>query len=1096
MAGLTRYGRRLRRWLDPARRAIRRGNRARDAGDHARAAALYARALRHAPDNAPIHVQAGNMYKESGDPARAERHYRDALALDPDDRDLNLQLAHFYKRHGQPVEAFAAFRRLADLDPHAPRDELDAARRRIVPLVAPGVPANVRRAAEMTLDEARASGLIDPPWYAARYPDIADADPVAHFFNDGRFELRQPGPGFDPHWYLQRHPAVAVSGLDPFTYHVAIGRARGHASTAADSYADWIAQYDMLDDRDHRAIDAHVVAEGLVAPMVLLAVDAATAGHVGTAVAGLRRQRLAPRRILLCLAPDCPPGTRSALHALIAGDDRFAFAGDVAHGEVPAGTVVLLDAAVELREHALYALAQAAGAGAALVYGDHDHVVAGVRRDPMFKPAASPELLRQVDYIGAFALLAADADITGLADALVTGRETAASLIRDAALARDRRSIAHVPFVLHHDHVDRVVAASPVGRRLADDALPGVTIIIPTRDRMDLLRACVDSLTVATDYPPDRLDIVIVDNGSVEPATLDWLAAGVAAGRFRTIAAPIPFNYPLLNNIAVDTATGEMLVLLNNDTEIEDPAWLRGLVGYAMLPDVAAVGPMLLYDDDTIQHAGMVLGVDGLAAHAHVGIGRDAPGAYGLAQRTREVAAVTGACLAIRRAVFEEIGGLDPNLPVAFNDADLCLSAIGRGYRNLYVYDVWMRHHESRTRGRDDTPEKLRQFNREARYVCERHRTLCREDPWYSPNLGVDPGDLHAPAFPPRVVRPWQRYLDRHRAPRVLLLSSVLDGGTEIGLTVARQAGYLQARGYEVVVGAPFHVLADDPPAASGVALRGGRDAAAWAAREFDAIVVHTPGFADVGRWLGVWPPVLLHYHGEAAEQAAGLAGDEAGREGRLLALPFLDRALAPSPAVAAELGLDHARPCPPGADRLGVWSAALAPLRAQVRHRRGWTDRIVILVAASDSTVTPAFRAAMEAWQRDLDPACSAMVLFTADQRPPRNLPGGVTVAPAATAIDRQAILAGADLYWHAPGALTALDTLEAAALGLKVSAWPSPDAGAGAVARAMFEAGADLPDTDARRPASAHGWAETLAVFERTLAEMHGLPGGQPKG
>ena len=1094
MVSLAERVRRLPRWLDRSRRLIRQGNRARDARAFARAAEHYAEALRTAPDNAPIHIQAAHMFKESGDLASAERHYMHALAIAPHDRDANLHLAHLYKNSERPLDAYTYFLRLAEIDPDAPGRDLEHVTRQLNMAGVQG--ANMATAASaLTLKAAEASGLVDPEWYGRRYPDIGDADPIRHFFEYGRYELRHPGPGFDPHWYLHAYPKVVASGLDPFAHYLAIGRASGLKPIGPAPYARWVAAYDTLDAADLRAIDAHIAEAGHAGPTVLVAVDADTAATIGQAIQALRAQRLKPRRVHLCLTPDCPPAARRAVRALAGSDDLFRIA-DAQHpfDEDSADTgIVLIDAAVELRAHALYMLVEAAGGGADLVYADHDRIdEAGVRRDPVFKPTASPELLRQIDYIGACALLPAGAGAERVAAALVTGDETIAGLIRTAALAEDA-AVAHVPFILYHNHVERAAPPSPRGLRLADADLPSVTIIIPTRDRLDLLRPCIDSLRGETDYPLDLIDIVIVDNASVEDETIDWLATEAAAGHLRTIDAPVPFNYPILNNMAAAVSTADVLILLNNDTEVQDPDWLRGLMGYAMQPDVAAVGPMLLYDDGTIQHAGVVLGVGGVAAHAHGGIAHDAPGALGFAQRTREVAAVTGACLAMRRSVFEELGGLDPGLPVAFNDVLLCLSAIDRGYRNLYVHDVWLRHYESKTRGRDDTIAKVKIFNREARYAREKYPALFRNDPWYSPNLSFNLEDLYEPAFPPRVTRPWQAHKRKRQPPRALLLSETLSFDSEIGTTVGLQARFLSDRGYEVVIGAPYAVLSQGAATGNCRMLENARDAAAYAVEaDVDVIVAHTPGFGEVSRWLGESPPVLLHYHGERSEAASDVAGHVFRREGRLLALPFVSRVLADSAEAAAELSLPGALVRPPGADRLGLWSSQLMPLREEVRRERGWAGRTIVLVAAASGIVDAKLRRDLDALLPELDDGKIALVLWTADQRPATNLPVGMAALAPATAAERQRLMVGADIFWAGPSGAP-LDAIEAAALGLAVFDPPAAPSGnpartiARALARTAEAAGA--PDPWRRQAADQPSWAATLAGFEAILGDLHGL-------
>ncbi len=260
-------------------------------------------------------------------------------------------------------------------------------------------------------------------------------------------------------------------------------------------------------------------------------------------------------------------------------------------------------------------------------------------------------------------------------------------------------------------------------------------IIIPTRDRLELLSVCVDSilaLTTGVDY-----GIVVVDNGSVEAGTLAYLDHLREDGRIRVIRDESPFNYSALNNRAVATSTADVVVLLNNDIEIADGAWLRELAVHACRSEIGAVGAKLLYPDGSLQHAGVILGVEGVAAHAYPGFPRSHTGQFGRALAAQRMSAVTAACLAVRRSVFDEVGGLDPDLAVAFNDVDFCLRVGEAGYRNLWLPWVWMYHHESASRGHEDSPEKRARFAGEVELMKARWADVLVSDPAYNPNLSL-----------------------------------------------------------------------------------------------------------------------------------------------------------------------------------------------------------------------------------------------------------------------------------------------------------------------------------------------------------------------
>jgi GT2 family glycosyltransferase len=276
---------------------------------------------------------------------------------------------------------------------------------------------------------------------------------------------------------------------------------------------------------------------------------------------------------------------------------------------------------------------------------------------------------------------------------------------------------------------------------------PRVSLIIPTRDGLQLLKRCVDSILTLTTY--NNYEIIIVDNQSREPETLAYFAQVVADPRVRVLAYDQPFNYSALNNYAVRQTSGELVALVNNDIEVISPDWLEEMAGHAMRPGVGAVGAMLYYPNNRIQHAGVVLGVGGVASHAYCGRPRGYNGQMGRARIVQGLSAVTAACLLIRRSVFEEVDGLNESLRVAFNDIDFCLRVRRAGYRNLWTPFAELYHHESATRGYEDSPEKQARFASEVEQMQLLWGDELTTDPAYSPNLSLTgaPFDL---AFPPR----------------------------------------------------------------------------------------------------------------------------------------------------------------------------------------------------------------------------------------------------------------------------------------------------------------------------------------------------------
>ena len=282
---------------------------------------------------------------------------------------------------------------------------------------------------------------------------------------------------------------------------------------------------------------------------------------------------------------------------------------------------------------------------------------------------------------------------------------------------------------------------------------PKVSIIIPMRDRHRLLRRCVESVQGKTTYP--NYEIVIVDNQTEEPASLDYLAALVASGVARVLRYDHQFNYSALNNWAVGQVDGDVIALLNNDTEVISPNWLTEMTSHAVRPEVGAVGAKLYYPDETIQHAGVITGLGGVAGHSHKHCQRHDPGYFRRLFLTQNFSAVTGACLVVRRDNFLRVGGFDSeNLAIAFSDVDFCLKLTELGLRNVWTPYAQLYHHESVSRGPESSPEKARRFQQEIGWMKKRWGDRLLSDPYYSPRLTLDREDFGPDyrRFPPK---PW-----------------------------------------------------------------------------------------------------------------------------------------------------------------------------------------------------------------------------------------------------------------------------------------------------------------------------------------------------
>jgi glycosyltransferase involved in cell wall biosynthesis/2-polyprenyl-3-methyl-5-hydroxy-6-metoxy-1,4-benzoquinol methylase len=282
---------------------------------------------------------------------------------------------------------------------------------------------------------------------------------------------------------------------------------------------------------------------------------------------------------------------------------------------------------------------------------------------------------------------------------------------------------------------------------------PHVSLIVLTRDGLDVLKKCIDSILQKTGY--QNYEILIVDNGSQEAETLEYFEDIAKHPKVSIVKDDRDFNFSALNNNAVRKTAGEIIGLINNDIEVIAGDWLQEMVSFAVQPETGAVGARLLYPDNTVQHAGVIVGLGGVAGHAHKHFPDFHPGYDGRAVLIQNFSAVTAACLVMRRSIFDEIGGLDEeNLAVAFNDVDFCLKIRDAGYNIVYNPFAELYHHESKSRGYENTLPKIIRFEKEKITICQRWGEKLAVDPFYNPNLTLDREDFSL-AEQSRCPKPW-----------------------------------------------------------------------------------------------------------------------------------------------------------------------------------------------------------------------------------------------------------------------------------------------------------------------------------------------------
>ncbi|OYD82297.1 hypothetical protein CHT98_21315 (plasmid) [Azospirillum brasilense] len=509
----------------------------------------------------------------------------------------------------------------------------------------------------------------------------------------------------------------------------------------------------------------------------------------------------------LCIADDAStaPHVAALLAEYQARDQRIKVVRRARNGHISAASnsalelatgefVALMDHDDRLTPHALYMIAVELNRhpDADILYSDEDKIDAqGRRHDPYFKSDFNLDLLHgqnMINHLGVFRRSLVGR-IGGFREGFEGSQDYDLTLRAVEATVPER--IRHIPAILYHwrvfpestafsmvdlprataaahraltEHFQRrgvqaSVEVSPSTHRFTriryalPDPAPRVSLIVPTRDKVGLLKGCVDGLLQRTDYPD--LEVIIVDNNSEEAKTFAYFDTLKDEPRVRVLRYDAPFNYSAINNFAVAQATGSVIGLINNDIEVIGPDWLTEMVGHALRPEVGAVGAKLYYADGTIQHAGVITGIGGVAGHGHKGFPRDAHGYFSRAQLTQNLSCVTAACLVTRKAVFDEVGGLDDrNLAVAFNDVDFCLRLREAGYLVVWTPFAELYHLESASRGPDTAPDKVQRFNAEADYMSRRWGDRMARDPYYNPNLTLDTEDLGL-AFPPRVTKPW-----------------------------------------------------------------------------------------------------------------------------------------------------------------------------------------------------------------------------------------------------------------------------------------------------------------------------------------------------
>jgi glycosyltransferase involved in cell wall biosynthesis len=633
--------------------------------------------------------------------------------------------------------------------------------------------------------------FFDAAYYLDQSPDIeaSGINPLVHYIESGAREGRKPHPFFDPVYYLKTSPDVTETGMDPLVHYLEFGLSEGRPSY--NFYEEWI-QNNRLTPAEHERIAMDIRG------MAYKPVFSVIVPVYNTEERWLRRcldsvlSQLYPHWEL-CIADDnsTAPHIRNILNEYLVKDNRIRVVFRQENGHISASSnsalelaqgefIALLDHDDEMTIDALYenAILLNSHPEANMIYSDEDKITEeNLRHKPFFKPDWSPDTFLSKMYSGHLGIYRTE--LVRKIGGFRVGFEGSQDYDLVLRVTEQSSHIYHIPKILYHWRTAKGSTARAAdsknyaylaARKAIQEALdrrreggwvefvphqpgfyrvhypvqgkPLISIIIPTRDNAYHLDKCLASIFEKTTYEP--FEIVIIDNGSSKSETKAlfdrWKSE--RGDCIRVIRMVIPFNYSRLNNEGVLKAKGDLVCLLNDDTEVITPSWLEELAGQAQRKSIGAASAFLLYPNSTIQHAGVILGIAGLANHSHRHWLAGWVGYFGRLLVTANYAAVTGACLMVDRERYLDVGGLDENLAVAYNDVDFCLRLLKKGYRNVVLSHVRLFHDESRSRGSDEAPDNKSRHTVESQILSERWGDLLDNDPYYNPNLTRDGEDF------------------------------------------------------------------------------------------------------------------------------------------------------------------------------------------------------------------------------------------------------------------------------------------------------------------------------------------------------------------
>lgn len=653
----------------------------------------------------------------------------------------------------------------------------------------------------------RNSKFFDSDWYLTQYPEVKQyaAEPVVHYVKEGARDCKDPGPRFSTSTYFLLYPELIKSKVNPLMHFEKTTNASNlnAKKNVIGIYEEWIKAYDTLTDADRDAIRIKIKnLKYRPVISIVMPVYNTPKKWLNYSIKSVLKQ-LYPHWEL-CIADDAStqPHVKRILQRYARKDSRIkvVYREKNAHISVASNTalqlatgdfVSLLDHDDELAEHALFKVVEEINnyPDVGLIYSDEDKIdTKGQRVAPYFKSDWNPDLLYSQNYISHLGTYRRSilVELNGFREGYEGSQDYDLALRTIEKLSPAQ--IRHIPHILYHWRmIPGSVALGPDQKTYSGEAaqkaiqshlermgmnnakvvpnpelniyhrvifplptqLPLVSVIIPTKDKVELLKQCITSILDKTSYT--NFELIIVDNQSCNKETYDYYEQIKENQRIKMITYEMPFNYSKINNFAVASASGEFIVFLNNDTEIISPNWMSEMLSHATRPEIGAVGAKLYYPNKSIQHVGVICGIGGVAGHLYSRAHGKTIGHSGKAILTQNFLAVTAACMMMRRSLFQELDGFnEENLPIAFNDVDLCLRIYQKGYRILWTPYAELYHHESATRGLDLSPEQIERAKNEIDYMKMTWSEFIEKDPFYNINLSLHASD-YSLAFPPRL---------------------------------------------------------------------------------------------------------------------------------------------------------------------------------------------------------------------------------------------------------------------------------------------------------------------------------------------------------